>query len=79
MSKQETQKEIAQAKMELLEARAKLQELTARLVDLSEVMEKIATAQGRLEKIEHQLLIEFTQASYFHRRGTKTTLSHGSA
>ena len=54
--------------MELLEAKAKLQDLTARLVELSEVMEKIATAPGRLEKIANSLLKEVTKESNFHRR-----------
>jgi chromosome segregation ATPase len=69
MSEQETKKEIAQAKEELLEAKAKLKELSAKLIGLSDVMEKIAAAQARLEKIEHKLLEEFTKKSYFHREG----------
>ena len=37
-------------------------------MELSDVMDKIETAQGRLEKVEHKLLKEFTKESSFSDR-----------
>jgi chromosome segregation ATPase len=68
MSEQEVKKEISQAKEELLEAKNKLNELNAKLKDLWEVMEKIETAQGRLQKVEEKLFLEgFGKKSSFDR------------
>jgi chromosome segregation ATPase len=68
MSEQEVKNEISQAKEELLEAKNKLNELNAKLKDLWEVMEKIETAQGRLQKVEEKLFLEgFGKKSSFDR------------
>ena len=68
MSEQEAKREIAQAKEELLEAKTKLKELSAQLMELSEVMKKIETAPGRLQKVEEKLFLEgFGKKSSFDR------------
>jgi DNA repair exonuclease SbcCD ATPase subunit len=68
MNEQEAKKEITQAKKELLEAKAKLEELNAKLMVLSDVMEKIEAAQGRLQKVEEKLFLEgFGKKSFFDR------------
>ncbi len=55
-----------------MQAKAKLKELSAQLVQLSEVMEKIEAAQGRLQKVEERLFLErFSKKSSFDRIGNE--------
>jgi hypothetical protein len=67
MDEQETKKEIAQAKKDLLEAKAKLKALIVKIREISDVMDKIDAAQGRLQKVEENLFLDgFSKKSYFH-------------